>query len=61
VLIDVYPEALDNTELARRAGYEPGGGAFNNPRGRLRTLGLVDYPERGMVVARPVLFLDSEP
>jgi len=59
VLIAAYPEAVSNEDLARRAGYEPGGGAFNNPRGRLRTLGLVTYPERGMVRAAPVLFLEG--
>jgi hypothetical protein len=52
--------AVENDALARAAGYEPGGGAFNNPRGRLRSLGLVEYPERGKVVARPLLFLESE-
>lgn len=55
-LLDVYPEALSNEDLARRSGYEPGGGAFNNPRGRLRSLGLVDYPQKGHVRARDVLF-----
>lgn len=55
-LLDAYPEALSNEELARRSGYELGGGAFNNPRGRLRSLGLVDYPQKGQVRARDVLF-----
>lgn len=59
VLIESYPEPVGNDELAQRAGYEPGGGAYNNPRGRLRTLGLIDYPTRGMVVARPLLFLED--
>lgn len=58
VLLDKYPEPVTNEELARAAGYEPGGGAFNNPRGRLRSLGLVDYPDRGLVRALPVLFLE---
>lgn len=56
-LLAVYPEAIDNDKLARDSGYEPGGGAFNNPRGRLRTLGLVDYPQKGMVRAADLLFL----
>jgi hypothetical protein len=55
-LLEVYPAPLSNEDLARRSGYEPGGGAFNNPRGRLRSLGLVDYPERGQVRACDVLF-----
>lgn len=59
VLLEAYPEAVANDELARRAGYEPGGGAFNNPRGRLKTLGLVTYPERGLVKASPFLFLEG--
>lgn len=59
VLIDSHPDAISKDELAQRAGYEPGGGAFNNPTGRLRTLGLIDYPQRGMVVARDVLFPES--
>jgi hypothetical protein len=33
--------ALDKEELAKRCGYEATGGGFNNPMGRLRTLGLV--------------------
>lgn len=56
VLLSVYPDAMGNDDLARAAGYEPGGGAYNNPRGRLRTFGLVDYPERGMVRASDILF-----
>ncbi len=59
VLLDVYPKALDNETLARRAGYEPGGGAFNNPRGRLRSLGLIDYPQKGHAAAEPLLFLEE--
>jgi hypothetical protein len=58
VLLAVYPDQIDNDQLAREAGYEPGGGGFNNPRGRLRSLGLIDYPERGRVVASALLFLE---
>lgn len=56
-LLEAYPNPMTMEELAQAAGYEPGGGAFNNPRGRLRSLGLIDYPERGQVVARDILFL----
>ncbi len=59
VLLDAYPNSVENGDLARRAGYEPGGGAFNNPRGRLRSLGLVHYPQKGTVAAAPVLFLEG--
>lgn len=33
-----------------------GAGAFNNPRGRLKTLGLIEYPQPGMVRAKDLLF-----
>lgn len=56
VLLDAYPKPVGNHDLARAAGYEPGGGAFNNPRGRLRSLGLVHYPSQGFVAAREILF-----
>ena len=57
VLIDSYPDSISSERCAQFAGYAEGGGAFNNPRGRLRSLGLIEYPSAGMVVARPVLFL----
>lgn len=57
-LLDAYPRALSNEELAGAAGYAAGAGSYKNPRGRLRSLGLVEYPERGRVRAAPVLFLD---
>lgn len=56
-LLDAYPKALTNEDLAHRAGYTAGAGAFNNPRGRLRSLGLVEYPQPGHVAARSILFL----
>lgn len=59
VLLEIYPDDIGNEELAERSGYSQGGGAFNNPRGRLRSLGLVDYPSPGRVVACPVLFLEG--
>jgi uncharacterized protein len=59
VLLAAYPNPVTNEDLAAQAGYEPGGGAFNNPRGRLRSLGLIDYPDRGLVVAKPLLFLED--
>lgn len=55
-LIDAYPDAIGREELAELAGYTHGSGGFNNPLGRLRTLGLIDYPRSGEVIALPVLF-----
>jgi len=56
-LLDCYPRSMPVTELAEKANYEMGG-AFNNPKGRLRTLGLIDYPERGYCKAESILFID---
>lgn len=56
-LLAAYPRAMSNEDLAAAAGYTPGAGAYNNPRGRLRSLGLVDYPAPGQVIARAILFV----
>jgi len=58
-LIEAYPDGLTNEELAARTGYSVGGGAYNNPRGRLRSLGLIDY-RGGQVRALPLLFLEGK-
>jgi len=58
-LLEVWPGALSNEELAARAGYDPQGGYFNNTRGSLRTLGLIDYPSKGLVRAEDFLFLGA--
>lgn len=58
VLLEAYPGELSNDELAARAGYAPKGGAYNNPRGRLRSLGLIEY-RNGMVRARDILFPEN--
>jgi hypothetical protein len=52
------PNGLPNDELAEKAGYSAGGGAFNNPKGRLRSLGLIRY-QSGLVVPEPLLFLEG--
>lgn len=58
VLLTEWPQTLEKSDLAERAGYALGG-AFNNPLGRLRSLGLIDYPERGTARARDLLFLET--
>ena len=55
-LLRTYPSAMHNETLANEAGYAVGSGGFNNPRGRLKTLGLVEYPSPGMVRAKDLLF-----
>lgn len=57
-LLAKYPLSMPKAVLAEAAGYSPDGGAFNNPLGSLRSLGFIDYPERGQVVARPILFVE---
>lgn len=56
-LLLAYPRPMTKTGLATEAGYSPDGGAFNNPLGSLRSLGFIDYPSRGQVVALPILFV----
>lgn len=58
-LLESYPQAMSNSALAAAAGYTAGAGAYNNPRGKLRTLGLIDYPQAGHVVARALLFPET--
>ncbi len=57
VLLSKYPNAISKDECASLAGYATGG-AFNNPLGRLRSMGLVNYPQPGYVVAESLLFLE---
>jgi uncharacterized protein len=58
-LIDIYPDSMDRTDLAEAAGASPTSSAYGNNLGALRSLGLIDYPEPGMVMALPVLFLEG--
>ena len=57
-LLESYPEPIDNDTLAQKANYSDGSNsAYKNPRARLRSFGLVDYINGG-VVAADFLFLD---
>lgn len=57
VLLDAYPEPVDKREAAENAGLSPDAGHTLNMYGGLRSMGLIDYPSPGKVVALPVLFL----
>lgn len=55
VLLDKYPAPMSIEDLAAATNYTVNG-TFNNAKSRLRTMGLADYPERGMIVAQHYLF-----
>lgn len=57
-LIAAYPQPIDKNHLAENIGVSPTSGGYFNNLGSLRSLGLIDYPRGGEVVALPVLFLD---
>ncbi len=57
-VLEAYPGQVLAKDLAPLAGYSDENGAFNNNRGRLRTLGLVTYPTKGSVRAADILFPD---
>ena len=59
VLIEKYPSAIDRDDLADAVGMSRTSGGYFNYLGALRSLGVVDYPAPGQVVAKPVLFLEG--
>lgn len=48
-------ETIPHEQVAEETGYEANGGAFRNPLGALRTMGLIEYPKSRMVTAAPWL------
>lgn len=59
-LIDLYPESITRPDLAARLGYSnPRSGGFSEPLGSLCSLGLVETPGSGLVVAGSSLFLGN--
>jgi hypothetical protein len=61
-IIDAYPDPIAKQHAGELAGYTVGekiGGTFGNILGKLRSLGLVDYPGPGLVVAESILFLEG--
>ena len=56
-LVDCYPKSMTRVELASIASYAIGG-TFASTLSRLSTLGAIEYPNRGSVVAAPWLFLE---
>lgn len=54
--IAIYPKSIGKNELADQVGVSRTSGGYFNNLGRLRTLGAIDYPERGTVRAAAILF-----
>lgn len=59
VLIAAYPHPLTRDELAQRLGVSAASSGFEKNLSTLRTMGVIDYPIRGEVVALPILFLNG--
>lgn len=58
-VIRVYPNSATKAEVAEEVGASASSGTYANHLSTLRTLGLIDYPSPGQVVAQPVLFLEA--
>lgn len=58
-VLEAWPGSIATAAVADAAGYRPGSGGFNNLRGSLRTLGLVDYPRGGEMRAADWLFPET--
>lgn len=57
-LFAAYPEGISNTDLCAQAGYaHERSTGYTNPRGRLKSFGLIDY-QNGVVIANDFLFLN---
>lgn len=57
VLISRYPDKISKSELAELSGASALSSGYTNNISYLRTMGLLDYPAPGMVVAQKTLFL----
>jgi len=55
-VLETYPESLSREGVALSAGASSTSSAFTNNLGRLRTLGVIDYPSNGYVVATALMF-----
>jgi hypothetical protein len=57
-LIDRYPEDYTREQVAEKANASAASSGFEKNISTLRSLGFIDYPAPGKVVALPVLFLE---
>lgn len=56
VVLGIYPQSIGKDDLADRVGVSRTSGGYFNNLGHLRTLGAIDYPQKGMVQATAILF-----
>ena len=59
VLVDQYPRSIDKAQLAAAAGASATSSAYGNNLGALRSGGMIEYPDRGLVRAADWLFLEA--
>lgn len=59
VLIEHYPKSLSRADLAEAAGVSAASSGYENNVSALSGIGLVEYPDRGHVRAKGLLFLEA--
>jgi hypothetical protein len=55
-LLSIYPDSISKNDLADQVGASRTSGGYFNNLGKLRTLGAIDYPSKGAVIASLILF-----
>ena len=55
-VVDSYPNDIERVTIAIKTGYSVTSGNFNNLIFQLKTLGWIDYPNKGSVIASPSLY-----
>lgn len=58
VVIGCYPQSISRDDLAKATSYAPDGGGYLNLVSSLKSLGFINSPARGQVVALPILFVE---
>jgi hypothetical protein len=55
-VISIFPEQISRDDLAAKANESPSSSGYEKALGRMRSLGLVEYPNKGFVRATDLLF-----
>lgn len=58
-VLEAWPRAMTNQEVAEKAGYSASSTGYTNPRGSLKMLSLIEYPRSGEVRASDWLYPDG--